>query len=109
VIGGISALRVDRKLTAGRQNDAITPLRTFSNAWRCYRPATVGRQHASGTRPVQANLICFASLAVPSDLASSHRTEGVFMACRTRTKFAVTGLIGARIDVEYASVGEVLA
>jgi hypothetical protein len=31
------------------------------------------------------------------------------MACRTRTKSAVTGLIGARIDVEYASVGEVLA
>ena len=31
------------------------------------------------------------------------------MACRTRTKTAVTGLIGARIDVEYASVFEVLA
>jgi hypothetical protein len=31
------------------------------------------------------------------------------MACRTRTKAAVIGLIGARIDVEYASVGEVLA
>jgi hypothetical protein len=31
------------------------------------------------------------------------------MACRTRTKAAVTGLIGARIDVEYARVGEVLA
>ena len=27
------------------------------------------------------------------------------MACRTRTKAAVTGLIGARIDVEYASAG----
>jgi hypothetical protein len=31
------------------------------------------------------------------------------MACRTRTKAAVTGLIGARIDVAYASVGEVRA
>jgi hypothetical protein len=31
------------------------------------------------------------------------------MACRTWTKAAVTGLIGARIDVEYARVGEVLA
>jgi hypothetical protein len=31
------------------------------------------------------------------------------MACRTRTKAAVTGLIGARIDAEYARVGEVLA
>jgi hypothetical protein len=59
-------------------------------------------------RPLQANLICFASVAVPSDLASSQRREGVFMACRTRTKAAVTGLIGARIDLKYASVGEVL-
>jgi hypothetical protein len=31
------------------------------------------------------------------------------MVCRTRKKAAVTGLIGARIDVEYARVGEVLA
>jgi hypothetical protein len=31
------------------------------------------------------------------------------MGCRTPTKAAVTGLIGARIDVEYARVGEVLA
>ena len=31
------------------------------------------------------------------------------MACRTRTKAAVRELIGARIVVEYASVGEVLA
>jgi hypothetical protein len=46
--------------------------------------------------------------AVPCDLASSHRTEGVFMACCTRTKAAVTAPIGARIDVEYAGVGEVL-
>jgi hypothetical protein len=31
------------------------------------------------------------------------------MACRTRTKAAVTGLNGACIDVEYARVGGVLA
>jgi TolB-like protein/Flp pilus assembly protein TadD len=31
-------------------------------------------------------LICFASLAVPSDLASSHRTEGEFMACTTQAQ-----------------------
>jgi hypothetical protein len=31
------------------------------------------------------------------------------MACHTRTKAAVTGLIGAPIDVEYASAGEALA
>jgi len=85
------------------------PLRTFANVCQCHVLDRVGRKHASGTGPRQTNLICFASLAVPSDLASSHRTEGVFMACRTRTKAAVTGLIGARIDVEYASVGEVLA
>jgi len=31
------------------------------------------------------------------------------MACRTRTKAAATALIGARIDVEHAGVGEMLA
>jgi hypothetical protein len=31
------------------------------------------------------------------------------MACRTRTKAAVTAPIGARIDVEHAGVDEVLA
>jgi hypothetical protein len=67
------------------------------------------RSWYSGSGPPQANLICFASLAIPCDLASSHRMEGVFMACRTRTKAAVTALIGARIDVEHAGVGEVLA
>jgi hypothetical protein len=54
-------------------------------------------------------LICFASLAIPCDLASSHRTEGLLMAGRTRTKAEVTALIGARIDVEHRGVGEVLA
>jgi hypothetical protein len=62
------------------------PERTFAHPLTGLCLRTVGRQHASETRPPQANLICFASLAVPSDLASSHRTEGVFMACRTRTK-----------------------
>jgi hypothetical protein len=31
------------------------------------------------------------------------------MACRTRTRAAFAGLIGARIDVDHAGVGEVLA
>jgi hypothetical protein len=31
------------------------------------------------------------------------------MACRTRTKAAVAGQVGARIDAGYAGVGEVLA
>jgi hypothetical protein len=31
------------------------------------------------------------------------------MACRTQMMAAVTALIGARIDVEHAGVGEVLA
>ena len=31
------------------------------------------------------------------------------MTCRTRTKAAATAPIGARIDVVYASIGEVLA
>jgi hypothetical protein len=31
------------------------------------------------------------------------------MACRTRTKAAIAGLMGARVDVEHAGVGEVLA
>jgi hypothetical protein len=31
------------------------------------------------------------------------------MACRTRTKSAVTAPVGTRTDVEHAGVGEVLA
>jgi hypothetical protein len=48
-------------------------------------------------RPTLTNSSCFASLAGLSDLASSHRTEEVFMA------------YGARIDVGYANIGEVVA
>ena len=84
------------------------PLRTFANARRGNVPVTIGRQHASGSRPTQANLTCFASLAVPGDLASSQQSEGVFMTCRKGANAAVIAQIGTRADARTKGVGEVL-
>src|SRR5436309_652727 len=56
--------------------DKIDPERTFAHPRRDYVSATVGRQHAKGTRPRQTNLVCFANVGVSGDLASSQRTEG---------------------------------
>jgi len=70
---------------------------------------TVGRQHASRSKPRQANLSCFAIVLFPGDLASSQRSKGVFMACSTQTNVSVTALIGAGVDASTQGVGEVLA
>jgi CubicO group peptidase (beta-lactamase class C family) len=43
----------------------------------------VARKHASGTRPLQANLTCFASFAVSGDLTPSQR-RGIRMASMNR-------------------------
>src|SRR5882757_10636524 len=59
---------------------------TFANVCQCHVLDRVGRKHASGTGPWQANLICFANAPFPGDLASSHRTEGEFMACTTQAQ-----------------------
>ena len=64
------------------------PLRTFVNVCQCHVLDRVGRKHASGTGPWQANLICFANAPFPGDLASSQRSEGVLMTCPTPTNAA---------------------
>ena len=77
---------VNRELTAGRQNDAITPLRTFSNAWRCYRPG-YGRPSAcqrDKTTSNQLDLLC--KRAVPGRFGVVSTNEGVFMACTTQVQ-----------------------
>ena len=52
------------------------PERTFANVCQCHVLDRVGPKHASGTRPRQTNLICFANAPFPGDLASSQQTRG---------------------------------